>query len=73
MKYKFDLKIQLLYGIFGFLFVLVIVYLLTKDIDWFSSIAIGLFNFAVSGFYVNNYKRCDVKPETNDKKIKRKK
>ena len=58
MKYKFDLKIQAMYGIFGFLTVLIVLYLFTKQLDFFSSIIIGIANFAISGFYTQNYKRC---------------
>jgi hypothetical protein len=54
MKYKFNLKIQILYGIFGFAIALGIIYLATRNLDWIGSSVVGLINFIISGFYTTN-------------------
>ena len=54
MKYCFNLKIQAKYGIVTFLLALAIIYLFTKKIDWISPIIIGVFEFAIAGYYTNS-------------------
>ena len=58
MKYRFDLKIQLIYGIIGFFMAFIILFLGTGEFNWIASFAIGIGNFAVAGFYTNFNKTC---------------
>ncbi|MFA5993202.1 MAG: hypothetical protein WC796_05845 [Candidatus Pacearchaeota archaeon] len=51
MKYCFNLKVQAMYGIVTFLAAFGIIYLVSKELDWTSSLIIGVLNFAISGFY----------------------
>jgi hypothetical protein len=51
MKYNFNLKLQAVYGITGFIMTLGLLYLFTHKLDWFTSSIIGVTNFAISGFY----------------------
>jgi len=51
MRYRFDFKTQMMYGVLSFLLALVIVYLLTNEMNWIVSIIVGVFSFGVSGFY----------------------
>lgn len=57
MKYKFNLKIQLIYGVTGFILSLLIIYLFIKSFDWLSAGIIGLFEFIISGFYTRMHKK----------------
>jgi hypothetical protein len=54
MKYKFNLKIQSIYGLIGFVSSLIILYLFTKQIDWITSLIIGIANFITAGFYTTS-------------------
>ncbi len=51
MTYNFSPKIQLVYGIFGFLLTLGILYILLNELNWIASIIVGIANFIISGFY----------------------
>jgi 1,4-dihydroxy-2-naphthoate octaprenyltransferase len=51
MKYKSNFKFQIIYGLIGFLTALGIIYLVVKQIDWITSLAVGITNFLVAGFY----------------------
>jgi hypothetical protein len=54
MKYCFDFKTQMIYGIVAFIFALIIIYLLTKEVNWIVSIITGVFNFIISGYYTKS-------------------
>ncbi len=56
MKYKFNLKIQIVFGIISFLSALGILYLFTGKLDFLTSTIIGIMNFVVAGFY--NFVKC---------------
>lgn len=51
MKYCFNLKFQLKYGILTFLLALAIIYIFTKKIDWITPLIVGVFEFAISGYF----------------------
>ena len=53
MKYQFNLKMQLAYGIITAILALFIVYLFTKRIDWITTAIVGIANFFISGYYNN--------------------
>lgn len=53
MHYKSDLKLQAVYGIFGFLLSLAILYVILGKMDWIPSLVAGAGNFLVSGFYTD--------------------
>lgn len=53
MKYKFDLKIQSVYGLVGFISSGVILYLFTKQVDWVTPLLVGIANFIIAGFYTS--------------------
>jgi hypothetical protein len=57
MKYQFNFKLQAMYGIITFIAAFVVIYLFSQNTDWISPSIIGLFNFAVSGYYIKN-QRC---------------
>lgn len=57
LKYKFNLKVQLAYGIFAFLLSLGILYLFLKQLDWITASIVGIANFIISGYYTTNM-RC---------------
>ena len=61
MKYCFNLKLQVMYGIVTFLVALSILYIFTKKLDFLTSVTIGLVEFIASGYFTIN--KC--------KKIKR--
>ncbi len=48
--YTFNLKLQAIYGIMGFLMTLIILYLFTGEIRWIPAVAIGIANLLISGF-----------------------
>jgi 1,4-dihydroxy-2-naphthoate octaprenyltransferase len=56
MKYKFNLKIQLVYGIISFALSLLIIYAFTKQLDWITAGLIGIFEFFFAGFYTTGRK-----------------
>jgi hypothetical protein len=56
MKYKFDLKMQLLYGAFTAISALAVLYLFNVSSAPITASIIGIINFAVAGFY--DYKKC---------------
>jgi hypothetical protein len=51
MKYCFDFKMQLVYGIITFLSALAILYMFTGEINWIAYTVVGIITFIVSGFY----------------------
>ena len=51
MKYKSNLKFQLMFAIIGFFVSLMIFYVFTKQIDWITAGIIGIVNFIAAGFY----------------------
>jgi len=51
LRYRFDLAVQAVYGIFGFLVSLAIMYLVLGEISMVSAVIIGIGNFLVAGFY----------------------
>ncbi|HTZ41833.1 MAG TPA: hypothetical protein VMC07_01335 [Candidatus Omnitrophota bacterium] len=53
MMYKFDFKFQAMFAIFGFLSALLIIYLVTRKIDWITPISIAIIDFAAAGFYAS--------------------
>ena len=57
MKYRFDIKIQLIYGLAGFILSFLIIYFFVGKFDWLASTIIGLFEFALSGFYTQMKKK----------------
>lgn len=57
MRYKFNLKIQLIYGLISFIAALLIVYLFIKSFDWLTAGIVGMFEFIVSGFYTRMNKK----------------
>ncbi|MDD1673935.1 MAG: hypothetical protein LUP99_05960 [Methanomicrobiales archaeon] len=56
LHYKFNLKIQAAYGIFGFLVSLVILFLTISEVRVLAALAIGISNFLISGFYTDYYR-----------------
>jgi hypothetical protein len=57
MKYKFNFAIQLIYGIIAFAVSFLILYLLTREMDWITPSIIGVFEFIISGFYTQMHKK----------------
>ena len=57
MKYQFNLKLQLIYGVIGFILSLIIIYLFLGNFDWLTSGIIGLFEFIIAGFYTQMSKK----------------
>lgn len=53
MKYKFNLKIQSMYGLLGFFSALFVIYIVTKKLDWITPISIFIINFVIGGFYTS--------------------
>lgn len=51
--YKFNLKLQLVYGIVGLLTSLLVLFLILGKIEWITALFIGLTSFLVSGFYTD--------------------
>jgi|GEM_PF-3635251 len=51
--YKFNLKLQLVYGIVGLLTSLLVLFLILGKIEWITALFIGLASFLVSGFYTD--------------------
>jgi hypothetical protein len=51
MKYHFNLKLQVIYGVVGFGMALGLLYLFLGMLDWTGSAIVGAVNFAISGFY----------------------
>ena len=51
MKYCFDLKTQLIYGVLGFILAVVIIYFLLGRVDWINAVIVGVANFFIAGFY----------------------
>ncbi|MCZ7355573.1 MAG: hypothetical protein O8C66_07495 [Candidatus Methanoperedens sp.] len=49
LKYKFNPKMQLAYGIFGFLSAIIIIYIFTHTINWGVGLGVGTGNFIISG------------------------
>ena len=56
MKYKFDLRVQCIYGLSGLIFSFILIYLFTKQIDYITPLVVGAFNFGLAGFYTTLYK-----------------
>jgi hypothetical protein len=54
MKYCFNLKFQLIYGIVAFLLVFGILYLFTKQINFITPIIVGVVEFVVAGYYTKS-------------------
>jgi len=50
MKYRFNLKIQLIYAVATFAISFLILYLFTKEINWITPSIIGVFEFILAGF-----------------------
>jgi 1,4-dihydroxy-2-naphthoate octaprenyltransferase len=57
MKYKFNLKIQLIYAVVTFAVSFLILYLFTKEFDWITPSIIGVFEFIIAGFYTQMHKK----------------
>ncbi len=51
LHYRFDLKIQAAYGIFGFLISLAVLYLVLGQLSVLTALVIGIANFLIAGFY----------------------
>jgi hypothetical protein len=49
LRYRFDLKIQAAYGIFGFLISLAVLYLVLGQLSVLTALVIA--NFLIAGFY----------------------
>jgi hypothetical protein len=57
MKYKFNLKIQSIYAVISFALSLLILYALTKKLDWVTAGIIGIFEFFFAGFYTTPHRK----------------
>jgi hypothetical protein len=55
LKYKFNLKAQILSGIISFFLVAIITYL-SGDVNWPVAIVLGIVQFIMAGFY--DYNKC---------------
>lgn len=53
LGYKFNLKIQLVYGVIGFLTSLAVLFLVLNEVRRIPAIVVGIGNFLVSGFYTD--------------------
>lgn len=51
LKYHFSFLFQFIYGIIGFGAALLVLYLMTKELNWISSGIIGISEFVIAGFY----------------------
>ncbi len=51
LKYHFNFLFQLIYGVIGFGTALLVIYLITKEVNWISSGIIGVSEFIIAGFY----------------------
>ena len=60
LHYKFDPKIQAIYGIFGFLTTLAILFLILGRIELITALAIGIGNFLIAGFYTDTIEMSDL-------------
>ncbi len=58
MKYKFNLKVQALYGLVGFATALVILLLASGELNLVAAATVGACNFIVSGFYTQHAKKA---------------
>lgn len=55
--YKFDLKVQVLYGLIAAAASFAILYLILNRQEWVTSIIIGIGSFLVSGYYTDYCKK----------------
>jgi hypothetical protein len=51
LKYHFNFLFQLIYGIVGFVAALLVIYLITRELNWITSGIIGVSEFLIAGFY----------------------
>ena len=53
--YKFNPKLQAVYGVAGFLSALLVLYLILHSLEWLTALVVGIGNFLVAGFYTDYY------------------
>ncbi len=58
LQYKFDLKIQLAYGVLGFVLSLAILFLFLNKVMWIPALIGGIGNFLVAGYYTDYCRTC---------------
>jgi len=51
IKYTFNFRMQLIYGMIGILSTLIIIFIFTQDFNWLLAMVVGVGNFITSGLY----------------------